>query len=130
MVEVIEESENSHQHFNRAVKYVKKNQWMKTSWLSSKSPFPPICEKPMKAFWSVRLPNQSNHHQTEIPSEPEKSHSFDSFPSFRSEPRPLRCLQYIIGALEWAQKHQIKHTAFLSIDQCKHDFIDSRRWCK
>ena len=47
-----------------------------------------ICEKPMKAFWTDgRLPNQSNHHQTEIPAEPEKSHSSDSFPSFGAKPR-------------------------------------------
>ena len=46
----------------------------------------PICEKPMTAL--VGDGNQSNQHQTEIPSEPEKSHSFVSFPSFGEEPRP------------------------------------------
>ena len=90
---------------NRAVK-----EWMKTSRLRSKSLFPPICEKPMKAFWSDDcLPNQSNHHQTEIPSEPEKSQSSDSFPSFGSKPRTPWCHQYIIRAPEWALNNARAH---------------------
>ena len=75
---MVEESENSGRA-NRAVKDSADEDVPAEQQVTVST----ICEKPMKAFWTDDcLPNQSNHHQTEIPAEPEKSHSSDSFPSF------------------------------------------------